>query len=447
MNLKLGKFQLSFGKKSAPSGKYLNLPYSPTSYGLQLSSQISQQITREGYEACSAIAAVIGAWQYTFPEPEKKVYNKKSGKELPNHKIKELLRKPNPFESEAEMAARIITYLKTGGNAYIYLARGSGGKGTIQELWCYSDQYIQPVSLGGAFVEFYLYRSPSGQMKRIESENIIHIKLPSPKPEAPYMAISELLLLGREIDCDVSLTRFLGAYMKSFGMPGFGVILDETGDDEGIDDDQLKKMRADFMEDFGGDSVGGAFIARGVKDYKVLTPPLKDMQAKGMRDSLESRFCAVTGTPASIAGLNVGSNSTYANYETDLRIFTQQRLCPTWKNVETALTRGLCEVIDPEVEIRHDMQGVEVLRTAYIAQQKAIAATIYGYQKDYRAGLIFRDDAIQACRLLMGITEEDAELLFREPQPEEIAPAAPAIGDSEVTPKGDIVKPKEKVVT
>ena len=57
----------------------------------------------------------------TFPEPELWPYILKDGQEskAKNHKLRELLRKPNPDMGEAELFMYCIIYAALGGNVYL----------------------------------------------------------------------------------------------------------------------------------------------------------------------------------------------------------------------------------------------------------------------------------------------------------------------------------------
>lgn len=122
---------------------------------------------------------------------------------LNNHALEQLLMEPNPHFTGPEYVEMSAQHLLLGGNALFHQVRASnlvGGR--TLELWLIPPDDIQPVRSRDRWVREYLLNDKGNAKPRaIKAENIMHMKLPSPRD--PFWGISPLKAAATSVDTDI----------------------------------------------------------------------------------------------------------------------------------------------------------------------------------------------------------------------------------------------------
>lgn len=314
----------------------------------------------EGFLKNSAVSACISALAFAFPEPPLMVKNK-AEKEMPDHALQQLLRRPNPQCGEAELMQIVANYLGNGGNCYIYKARAGG---RVKELWPFSVGQMgpeRPDGIGG-LIKWYLYRKPNGERDRIPAKDIIHLKWPVIDPWQPWMGISPIRQVVREIDTDNELTTYLKATIQNDAAPR--TIL-AFPDGIYLSPDQQELIAAQFGIRHGGERRGGVSILTGGADVHRMAMNLQELTFDTLRAVPEARICAAFRTPPIIAGLNVGlEHATYSNIEQASKDYTNRLLIPLWHMVASEFESDLVPEFGEagSLTIDHDLTKVAAMQ-------------------------------------------------------------------------------------
>jgi len=139
-----------------------------------------------------------------------KIKNSKGEVErIENHEILDLLSRFNPFHTKAEFLEMDIINRKSTGDSFIYKVRNRQGKPV--ELWNIRPDLVTIKGSSENYIDYYeVYNSETGKKERIEPEDMIHIKYPSPLEE--YFGMSPLSSAQKRVDTE----EYASYYQSNF---------------------------------------------------------------------------------------------------------------------------------------------------------------------------------------------------------------------------------------
>lgn len=373
-----------------------------------------RNLVRDGYQKNAAVFACISALAFAFPEAPLVVLRERDEEPLPQHPLRSLIRRPNKLMGEAELKAITIVYAAIGGNAYWHKIRTRRG---IVELWPYHAGYFTAVPGGDNWISHYVYdETGSGAcyegLPKVPVEDIVHFKWPSPDPGQPWQAMPPLRPAAREVDSDNEATRYLFTLLKNDAVPR--TIL-TTPADRNLSDDEVKRMRAQFKDRYGGDNRGDVAILEGGTTMQRLGLDLEQLAFEALHNLPEARIAAAFRVPPIIAGLNVGlQRSTFANYGEARKAFTQDTLVPLWVAWASEIEA------DPDLNPTGELVRMDTSRVAALQEDENRKWT--RVINAVAAGLLDEDEG----RAEIGKPKRE-----RKPEP---APPAPAADPNDTPP-------------
>jgi HK97 family phage portal protein len=332
------------------------------------------RLRADGYNTNAAFAACVAAMAFAFPEPPPKV-TQGDDPVKSDHPLQALLTRPNPVMSHNELMQLVVTYLMVGGNAYLHKVRNRTD-GVI-ELWPYHDGFFTPVPGRQQWVESYEYDIGDGEKRRVPAQDIVHLKWPLIDLDRPWMGLSPLRQLAREVDADSEMTRMVWSLLRNDATPRTLLLLPAG---QTLSAQQLEAMRQTFNLQHGGDRRGGIGIAFGGATVARLALNLDELDLSALRRIPETRIAAVCRVPAIIAGLNAGlERSTYSNYREARAVFTEDTLVPLWALTAGELEADLAPEFGGGLTVAFDVSQVRALQES---QDAIFKRALDGYDKD-----------------------------------------------------------------
>lgn len=336
--------------------KQADLPFSPryASYGgwdTALPTPSFARLTKDGYAQNAAVFACINALAFGYQQP-KIVVQTADGEKQPQHPLQRLLDRPNPIMSWAELALYIATYKAIGGNVYLHKIR-IGGK-TV-ELWPYHAGQITPRSQGTDWIAWYDYDDGTGDLRRIDPADMIHLKWPAINPALPWLGLPPLLAIAYEVETDTEATRYLFSLLKNDAMPRTILTLPANTQLSPV---EMDAMRSSFQAMHGRERRGGVGIAFGGATVTRASLDVQELAFDALRKVPEARICAAFRVPPEYVGLNVGlENSTYSNKQEARRGFIEDTIMQLCSLDAAELTADLGAEYS-NVIITHDFAAV-----------------------------------------------------------------------------------------
>ena len=308
----------------------------------QYSTVDYQTLAEQGYALNTLVWACIREIATSAAEAPLRVYERTvSGdeRELPGHPLRQLIRHPNPYQTEFEFFEDTLTLLNIAGNAYIELERNRSGQ--VVGLWPIRPDRMAVIA-GDDRINGYIYFI-GDQSVFLPKQDVIHIKYPHPYND--YYGMSPIAAAAHVIDIDNAAVDFVKMFFDNGAVP-LGIFKTRRR----IDQIEADRIKGRWKERLQGQWHDIAVIdAEG--DYQQVGVDLDQLDLTSLTNMTESRICAAFGVPPVIVGANVGlERSTYSNYSEARRHLWDETLVPIYVRLAQKL----------DVELRTEFDGPEL---------------------------------------------------------------------------------------
>jgi HK97 family phage portal protein len=352
------------------------------------------RLTDEGYRKNSIASACIIMIATSAPEAELKVYqpSEMGHVEVPDHWLKQLINRPNPYLSTYELWELVHTYLNTSGNAYILLHRDKNAQfGPVTELDVLRPDMVVPAFDENNKIRYYQY-SLNGKQFKFLPHQIIHLKFPDPLNEVE--GLSPLARVLRELNIDNQATDFTRTFFNNAAVP-YGIL----STDQKMREEEVERTRERWMDWFRGSRGKNRFkpavLGQGLK-YEQIGLSFQEMEFEALRSMTETRICGAFGVDPvllpSWVGIKYGGK--YSNYSEARRHLWDETIIPALRRIESKLTSQL--LAHEGVVARFDLSKIQAL-------QENVNAKFERIQGAFTAGIMKLDEA----RTQLGLEQDE----------------------------------------
>lgn len=262
-------------------------------------------------------------------------------KVINDSKVLELLKKPNPFQSQYEFMELTDMLLSLTGKAFWYIAKDNNNNPV--ELWIMSSQYVSIVPDEEQFIKGYVYNA-TGENIPLEPDEVIFFNIPDPYDM--YNGIGPAQAAGFAIETDKYTNKWNRNFFFNNATPDTVVFADGT-----MDDDTYDRVKASWNEAFGGvDNARKTAILEQVKDVKMLTTTARDMDFVNLKNTTRDEILAIFGVPKVLLGMTENVNR--ATAETAKEIFDENVVQPRLQRITDKINNELVPLFGEQVEIK-----------------------------------------------------------------------------------------------
>ncbi|MBX3056918.1 MAG: phage portal protein [Anaerolineae bacterium] len=374
-------------------------------------------LVREGLKANATVQACVFLLARTFPEPElwPWAHDGTEYKPLPNHPLRQLMRRPNPDMGEAELLAYAITYCSLGGNIYLWKQRSAAGK--VVALWPLHDGQMEPIAgqnTAEGLVAYYELDAGDGRKVPIDKNDIIHWKWMI-DPEYPWRGMGALVAAAADVDTANELRSFVFSLLKNDATPPVVVTLMEG---EEVTPATTRRLRAEWKQTLSGENRGTpAFLEAGMTVQR-LALTLNEMKFDNLGEGPEIAICQGFGIQPVMAGTLVGlkTSGVQANFEQARKMLAELTLIPLWRSFASEVQQGMADEMGyKDTAVRFDLSQVRALQeNEDELWQRA--------QRAYDGNLITRAEG----RLMVGLASTPADEVYKEGLAMVLTPAGQA---------------------
>jgi HK97 family phage portal protein len=320
------------------------------------------RLVSEGYNKSAVVAACISVLTFTFSEPPLCVWSEEGtdGQLLPDHPLRQLLRKPNALMGEDELWQYTVAYAAIGGNAYWVCTLDARGMPAELGLWPYHAGQVRPIPGGPAWITGYEFFSADGQWEKINQNkySVVHFKWPLPDPMQPWIAQPPLRAVSSSVDTQGEIDTYVLSLLKNNAIPPLVITLPPGG---AMPKPEKDRFRDQWLATYANDRSGAPAILDDGMTIERLGLDVQQLAYDALNRVPEARIASAFRIPPIIAGLLIGLEmSTYSNYEQARKAFTQDTLVPLWRawaaEVESTLGTAF------GVYLRHDLTEVASLQ-------------------------------------------------------------------------------------
>jgi len=279
--------------------------------------------------------------------------------EIQNSQILDLLREPNPNQSQIEFLEEIGESFNTTGNAYVRLIKGIGAG---QELVNLKSNKVEIICDKIGNVIHYDWTRPDGKVQSIPAEEVLHIHTSNivniEKTEIKY-GLSPLQAAWIIVESSTEKLKAEASIFKNRGI--IGII--SSGKDTPMLPKERERMQAEFDAEAGGaenfnklkvSSTAVNFTQTGMSptDLKLL---------EGIISSLRM-MCAIFGMPSVL--FNDVEKSTFNNYEMAVKTAYIDSYIPLANKIDAKLSTFLSEILGVDERIKVDLNSIEVIKAS-----------------------------------------------------------------------------------
>lgn len=357
-----------------------------------------KRLTAEGYKKNAAVNICLTklALGYQQPRPLVKSID---GDLLPNHPLQKLLIRPNPQMSWRELALITAVYKGIGGQCYLKKVRSA--RGLIVELWPYHIGQMRPVPGRFEWVKGYEYNDGESDWTPIDKADVVHLKWPIIDPDQPWMALSPLISMAREVDTDNEATRYQYALLFNDATPRTAIRM-PPGTRPMIQQ-EVDRTKAIFRHNYGGDNRGDVALLENGAEIERISLNMEEMAFDTLRKVPEARISAGFLIPPEYSGLTVGlEHSTYNNVNEARRGFFEDTIVQLLALDAGELEQDLGQDFGGNLTIEHDLSKVVALQENEDAKH---ARAVNGWT----AGVLTQNEA----RRMIGLEDDPAGDIFK----------------------------------
>lgn len=304
-----------------------------------------------------------------------------------SHPLNKLVSRPNPDQSFYELMYNSSQYLDLAGSAFLSKIR-AGLRDEPQELWCLPSQYMKIAPGKVRLVDYYEYSLQTGRSGKIESKDMVHLRLPN--PDSPYFGMPVLKAAAKPTDIDRESAVFQKVSFENRGAADINIKLAPDATQEQVErvKDQYKKQQT------GAKNARKALITNA--DIQNIGSNNLEMDFVNSRRAAWTEICAAFGM--SLANLGMTEAVNLANAEAMNKALWENTIIPQLELIKRQLTHQLAGDYGDDVRLEPDLSNVEALQDKLIdklesaAKAQALGVPFNEYNEKLELGFKARED-------------------------------------------------------
>ena len=290
------------------------------------------------------------------------------------HPALELLARPNPGQSRAELFEAIYASLLLSGDAWIEAVNGTG---LPQELHVLRADRMSIVPGPDGWPEAYDY-AVGGKKHRFFCDEgpppICHIR--SFHPLDDHYGLSPMQAAASALDVHTAASRWSKALLDNAARPS-GAIVYRGSDGQGaMSPEQFDRLASELATHHqGAANAGRPMLLEGGLDWKPMGFSPSDMEFHRTKEAAAREIATAFGVPPMLLG--VTGDATYANYQEANRAFYRLTVLPLAGRVCQALGQWLSDHLGEAIELHPDLDQVPALGAEREALWSRISAASF----------------------------------------------------------------------
>ena len=289
------------------------------------------------------------------------------------HPLLELLRRPAPGMTGADLFERWYGTLLVSGNVYLS-AIAAGGE--IRELHLLRPDRVAVVPGRDGWPAGYEY-SIDGRTTRLQGEvtggvaQVLHVKLFHPADD--HYGLSPVEAAANAIDIHNTATLWNKALLDNAARPSGALVYTAGGH---LSPDQFDRLKEELEQSFqGARNAGRPMLLEGGLDWKAMSLSPRDMDFIEAKNAAAREIALAMGVPPMLLG--IPGDNTYANYQEANRSFWRQTVLPLVDRSARALSTWLEPAWAEVVELRPDIDTIDALQPEREALWRRIEAASF----------------------------------------------------------------------
>jgi HK97 family phage portal protein len=249
------------------------------------------------------------------------------GRERVEGRTAELLRRPSPATTQANLIGQLVGHLNTTGDAYLGKFRDS--EGNVDQLALLHPERVVPEIKGGRPI--YTVTGPKGEKSVHGISDIVHIRGLSIDGVAGLSPVSQCRVA---LGLSAQLAEHAASFFENDARPTGILRLGNS-----VAEEQLAHLRAAWDHRHQGTrNAHRTAVVSGDIDFQPVSMSLDDAQFLEQRRLSATEVARIFRVPPWMVGASGGDSMTYSNTESQALAFATYSLRPHLTVVEQALS-------------------------------------------------------------------------------------------------------------
>jgi len=286
---------------------------------------------------------------------------KSNGSIITEHKLLDLLHRPNPVEGGAAFFEKIFSYYLISGNCYIHNPN-EGGK--PKELYTLRPDRIEVITSKSVMPTGYKY-TVDGVVTKFPIDiltgksQILHWK--SFNPIDDWYGLSPIEAAAYSIDQHNQAGAWNQSLLQNGARPSGALVVKTDNDTDGsLSDDQYTRLKSQMDEQYSGAAnAGRPMLLEGGLDWKEMSLSPKDMDFINSKHTSARDIALAFGVPPQLLG--IPGDNTYSNLEEARLALWEQTILPMLDNLVDEINNWLTPLYGDGIKLSYDMDSIDAL--------------------------------------------------------------------------------------
>lgn len=284
-----------------------------------------------------------------------KIKNKKTNKILQEHKLIDLIKKPNPSSNKNIFFETIYSHKLIAGNVYIRMLKNN--ENIPQELYILRPDRITIIAGNTDIPLAYKYRFNNNEtifkVDQLTGESdILHIK--NFNPINDWYGLSQVEPASYSIDQHNEASKWNQAILQNGAKPSGALIVKN---DNFLTNDQFTRLKEQLNNEFSGsENAGKPMLLEGGLDWKEISLSPKEMDFLEMKHSTARDIALSFGVPSQLIG--IPGDNTYSNMSEARLFLWEQTILPNIDIILSSLNNWLVPLFNKDLEIFYDKNDI-----------------------------------------------------------------------------------------
>lgn len=317
----------------------------------------------DGYAKLALVFRCIGITSQLAGTAPVRVYREDlegARKTVPNHPLRQLMRRPNAFMGESRFISYVTMVTSVAGFCVVEKERDL--LGNVIGLWPLESNRCRAI-LRSQRQPDWEYTISASHKEILKAEDVLVFTY-ADRSGSPY-GIAPLEVAFRELGILNQMIDFLMAFFQNGAMPVYGLV-PETDSGQKMDQTKVDLIKDKWRRRHAGlqNSIDPAILV-GIKDVKRLSFDFSELAYVPLRDLSDLAICQAFGIDPLMVGTRIGmEKSTYSNKEEARKGCYQDTVIPLWSRFDDTLEIGLLEEFpgDGSVSLDFDISKIQALQ-------------------------------------------------------------------------------------
>lgn len=347
---------------------------------------------------------------------------KQGDKEIENHPLSYLLKRPNPLQAGVEYFHSLYSYLLLSGNSY---ALSTSSNNQISELHLLRPDRMEIDAGDSAIPKGYKYKLNGKVAQYYEADpftgqsDIKHFKFWNPLDD--FQGMSPMMASAIDVDQYNAISRHNINLLNNGARPSGAVVFkpkDTSGNMMTLTDGQRKQVQDDLrLKMTGSGNAGKPLLLEGDFDWKEMGMSPKDMDFMQQKNSSAKDIALCFGVPSQLIG--IPDAQTYANIQEARLSLYEETIIPLAKRIESDLNEWLTPSFGDDLYICYDWESIpamaerrkKIYENVTMAVKEGIISRNEARERLGLAAIENGDDVLVSANLfpLGGVAQEPAD--------------------------------------